>query len=99
MHELFLSALAGNEDLQRNLRILQGYCGMKPVKSLRRRLIWEGPRTRTPKGFEKDFIAKQLPPKIPLWRSLGEQIGRQSYVITLIYDITQDQFGLPEDAK
>ncbi|KAE8453125.1 hypothetical protein EG329_012312 [Mollisiaceae sp. DMI_Dod_QoI] len=93
MHELFLTTHIGNDDLQRALRILQGYCGMSPVNILRRRLTWEGPRTRTPKGIDPAFITRQPPPKVGQWRGLSEQLARQSYVLTLIYDVDREQFG------
>ncbi|CZR59614.1 uncharacterized protein PAC_09508 [Phialocephala subalpina] len=93
MHELFLTTQISNDDLQRALRILQGYCGMSPVHILRRHLKWEGPRTRTPKGIDPAFIQKQHRDKVPQWKALSEQLGRQSYVLTLIYDVDRGQFG------
>jgi mediator of RNA polymerase II transcription subunit 18, fungi type len=96
MHELFLSTQVANDDIQRALRILQGYCGMKPVTLIRRRLMWEGPRTRNLKGIDPTFISKQQPAKEPYWRSLHEQLIRQSYIVTLIYDVDRDQFGRAE---
>lgn len=96
MHELFLSTQVGNEDLQRSLRILQGYCGMKPVELLRRRLIWEGPRMRNLKGIDPSFIQRQPHARVPFWQSLHEQLIRQSYIITLLYDVDRGQFGHTE---
>lgn len=93
MHELFLTTPISNDDVQRALRILQGYCGMSPVHILRRHLKWEGPRTRNPKGIDPSFIQKQQQHKIPQWKALSEQLGRQSYVLNLIYDVDRDQFG------
>ena len=97
MHELFLTASVSNEDLDRSLRILQGYCSMKPVFWLRRKLIWEGPRSRQLKGIDPAFITRQGP-KMAFWRSLHEQLTRQSYVITLIYDVDRDSFGKGEES-
>jgi mediator of RNA polymerase II transcription subunit 18 len=97
MHELFLSTQVANEDLQRALRILQGYCGMKPVTVFRRRLIWEGPRTRNLKGIDPTFIQRQPSLKEPSWRTLHDQLVRQSYVVTLIYDVDRNQFGRTEN--
>lgn len=93
MHELFLSAHVPNDDVQRALRILQGYCGMSPVTLLRRRLIYEGPRLRQLRGIDPAFVTKQGPGKLPSWRSLHEQLIRQSYVITLVFDVNRDHFG------
>jgi mediator of RNA polymerase II transcription subunit 18, fungi type len=95
MHELFLSTTVTNEDLQRALRILQGYCGMKPVTFTRRRLIWEGPRARSGlKGVDQGIYKRQPPIReAHLWKGLHEQLVRQSYIITLLYDVDRDQFG------
>lgn len=66
---------------------------MKPVTLLRRRLIWEGPRTRSSlKGIDPGLLQKQP------WKSLYDQLVRQSYVIALLYDIDRDQFGQSEKA-
>jgi mediator of RNA polymerase II transcription subunit 18 len=93
MHELFLTTQVANDDVQKALRILQGYCAMSPVNILRRRMTFEGPRTKNPKGIDPAFITKQPPPKVPQWRGLSEQLARQSYVLTLVYDVDRDQFG------
>jgi mediator of RNA polymerase II transcription subunit 18 len=94
MHELFLTASIANNDLTRAVRILQGFCGMKPQAFLCRRLIWEGPKQRTGlKGIPNDIIAKQTPQKVQLWKTLHEQLVRQSYVVTLVYDVDKGAFG------
>lgn len=91
MHELFLTSHIANDDLSRTLRILQGYCGMKPVSLLERRLMWEGPRARTNlKGIDTSFVMRQPPHLVPVWRGLHEQLVRQSYILTVIYDVTRD---------
>lgn len=66
---------------------------MSPIHILRRHLKWEGPRTRTPKGIDPGYIQKQHRDKVAQWKALSEQLGRQSYVLTLIYDVDRDQFG------
>jgi mediator of RNA polymerase II transcription subunit 18 len=96
MHELFLISHLSDDEVQRALRIFQGYCGMSPVTLLRRRMTFEGPRLKQLKGIEPTFIKDQERGKQHLWRSLHDQITRQSYVITLIFDINKDHFGQPE---
>ncbi|RDL37775.1 Uncharacterized protein BP5553_05208 [Venustampulla echinocandica] len=94
MHELFLTAHIGNDALHRAVRILQGYCAMQPQHHLYRRLMFEGPKARTNlKGLDPAFIMSQPPAKINLWRGLHEQLLRQSYVITLIYEVDGKDFG------
>ncbi|KAM0132832.1 hypothetical protein ACHAP3_005647 [Botrytis cinerea] len=96
MHELFLSASVDSEDVSHSLRVLQGYCGMIPQHSIRRRLVFEGPRSRNNlKGLDPSFLKAQPPNKQFWWKSLNEQLIRQSYVLTLIYDVDKSQFGQP----
>jgi len=67
---------------------------MKPVSLLEWRLMWEGPRARTNlKGIDPSFVMRQPPLLIPLWRGLHEQLVRQSYILTLIYSVSRDNFG------
>lgn len=94
MHELFLTANIDNSDLTRAVRILQGFCGMKPQAFLCRRLIWEGPKQRTGlRGIPNDIISKQTPAKVQLWKTLHEQLVRQSYVIALVFEVGKSAFG------
>lgn len=115
MHELFFCASVEDEDVSRALRILQGYCAMKPVAILRRRSFWEGPRTRNVKyltgkrdeankrceeaikrseaSWGGDESSKREVARFAAWRSLFEQLMRQSYVVTLIYEIEKEDFG------
>ena len=95
MHELFLIAHLSDDDFQRALRIFQGYCGMSPVTLLRRRMIFEGPRLKHFKGIDPTLILSQRRENQQLWKTLHEQIIRQSYFITLIFDINKDDFGQP----
>ncbi|ESZ97092.1 hypothetical protein SBOR_2522 [Sclerotinia borealis F-4128] len=97
MHELFLSASVDSEDVSRALRLLQGYCGMIPQHFIRRRLVFEGPRSRNNlKGLDPSFLKQQSPNKQFWWKNLNDQLIRQSYVLTLIYDVDRSQFGQPE---
>jgi mediator of RNA polymerase II transcription subunit 18 len=94
MHELFLSAFVGDDDTSRSIRILQGYCAMKPEPVLRRRLLWEGPVARKLSGFDPNFLkSQQQQPKFNLWRTLHEQLTRQSYIMQLVFDVDRDEFG------
>lgn len=72
---------------------------MQPVTLLRRRLFWEGPKIRNPKGFDRKFLQAVPPVKREPWGVLSDQISRQSYVITLLYDVTRDQFGKKKDEE
>lgn len=96
VHELFLTAIIANEDFERTLRILQGYCAMSPVEVLTRKLTWEGPRTRTPAGIDVKFIKNQPPAKVPQWSGLSVQLSRQSYIMHLLYEVDRQSFGKAE---
>ena len=69
---------------------------MKPEPLLRRRLLWEGPRTRKLPGINAAFLQslqQQHQPKFPLWRTLHEQLTRQSYVLQIVFEVGRDEFG------
>lgn len=75
---------------------------MSPIPILNRRLVWDPPqppRTGKPKGIDPAFILRQPPMKLPLWRSLHDQLIRQPYIITLLYGTTQDQFGRSDTSE
>ncbi|RDW91500.1 hypothetical protein BP5796_02665 [Coleophoma crateriformis] len=93
MHELFLSAYVAFDDHTTALRILQGFCGANPDPILRRRLIWEGPKTRAVKGVNPAIIARHTPQKLPLWKYLHEQLNRQPYRVTTTYDLKKTDFS------
>ena len=49
------------------------------------------------KGIESGFLKDRKPPKDVVWKGLHEQLIRQSYIITLLYDVNRDQFGQGEE--
>jgi hypothetical protein len=92
MHELFTTAVVPNSAVFEILKILQGLCGMTPVHQSERRLIFEGPKSGPLVG-----IPPQLPDRkrenVQLWKELHQQLVRQSYYITISYDVTETHFG------
>jgi mediator of RNA polymerase II transcription subunit 18, fungi type len=92
MHELFTSAAVPHSLVDDVLKILQGLCAMTPVRHLERRLIFEGPKAPPLLGIRGAHLQKQNPNNIPLWRELHEQLVRQSYYITISYDVDEAQF-------
>jgi len=92
MHELFLTATVSNEAVNTAVKILQGLSYMTPTPILRRRLVWDAPKTR--KNIEATFIQKQGT-KAPLWKILNEQLMRQPYIVQIVYDLEKDQFPTP----
>jgi mediator of RNA polymerase II transcription subunit 18 len=60
--------------------------------------MWEGPRMRTNlKGIDPGFIMRQPMPMVQVaWRALHDQLVRQSYIMTLVYDVSPDDFGKVE---
>lgn len=93
MHELFLISEYAEADILKATKLLQGFCAMAPVPIINRRLIWEAPRVTKQKGLDPQFIQRQPPPRIPLWRSLQEGLIRQAYYVNLVYAVSRDQFG------
>jgi mediator of RNA polymerase II transcription subunit 18, fungi type len=93
MHELFASAAVPHSLLDEVLKILQGLCAMTPMRHLERRLIFEGPKVPPLLGKKGAQLQKQNPNNILLWRDLHEHLVRQSYYITVSYDVDEAQFG------
>jgi mediator of RNA polymerase II transcription subunit 18 len=97
MHELFLCDIIPEGNMQQVMRILQGHCGMTPVSFIRREQLWEGPRNRNAlKSLDQKFISAQVPEKATQWRNLSEALSRQTYMLTLSYEITRSKFGEAE---
>ncbi len=93
MHELFISAAVSHSLVNEILKILQGLCAMTPVRHLEHRLIFEGPKGPPLLGIRGAQLQKQNSANILLWKELHEQLVRQSYYITISYDVDEDQFG------
>jgi hypothetical protein len=91
MHELFLIAPIENDALEQTLKILQGYCVMKPIPTIHRRMFFKGPLSNT-KPIDPAFIARQDSEKGPLWKSLSEVLARQAYYVTLLYEMEKNEF-------
>lgn len=66
---------------------------MTPVRHLEHRLIFEGPKGPPLLGIRGAQLQKQNSANILLWKELHEQLVRQSYYITISYDVDEDQFG------
>lgn len=66
---------------------------MQPNHFFHRRVVFEGPRGRQLKGIDPTFIKQQGPLKAPFWQSLHEQLVRQSYYVTGIWEIGREGFG------
>lgn len=93
MHELFTSAIVPHTLVDEVLKILQGLCAMTPIRHLERRLIFEGPKVPPLLGMRGAQLQNQNSANAPLWKELHEQLVRQSYYITISYDIDEAQFG------
>jgi|SRR5271156_770215 len=92
MHELFTSAAVPQTLLDEALKILQGLCAMTPIRHLERLLIFEGPKAPPLLGMRGAQLQNQNSANASLWKELHEQLVRQSYYITISYDIDEAQF-------
>lgn len=92
MHEYFLTALVSPLNVDRALRILQGYSAQRPHASVVRRVILEGPRLKNTKGIDQRWIQKQPSQKHPIWRALSDVLTKQAYLITLDYEVDASMF-------
>jgi mediator of RNA polymerase II transcription subunit 18 len=93
MHELFTSAAVPHTLVDEVLKILQGLCAMTPMRSLEHRLIFEGPKAPPLLGIRGVQQQNRNQANFLLWRELHDQLVRQSYYITISYDIDEAQFG------
>jgi hypothetical protein len=97
MHELFTTAIVRNAQVVETLKILQGLCGMTPVRQLERRIIFEGPKKNPLPGIGAPLLRSRNPANIPLWKELNEQLTRQSYYIGISHEISGFHFGDQDD--
>jgi mediator of RNA polymerase II transcription subunit 18, fungi type len=93
MHELFTSAAVPHTLVDEVLKILQGLSAMTPMRHLERCLIFEGPKAPPLLGLRVAQLQNQNSVNALLWKELHEQLVRQSYYITISYDIDEAQFG------
>ncbi|KAJ9149471.1 Mediator of RNA polymerase II transcription subunit 18 [Pleurostoma richardsiae] len=101
MHELFLTGVVRDDDLEMARAVLQGFCAMNSWQSTHRVLFFRGPPQ--PKGLPKSEAIPKLPQTQALWRDLHQNLARQSYVLQLRYEVFRDRdFGgdaMQTDAK
>lgn len=95
MHELSTTAAIPHTLVGEVLKILQGLCGMTPIRQLERRLIFEGPKAPPLLGIGASQMQGRNQVNIRLWGELHEQLIRQSYYITIYYEIDEAEFGKP----
>ena len=98
MHEIFLTTIILGKELDFYLRVLQGVCIMQPNHIFQRRIVFEGPRTRPFKAIDPEFIKSQGQ-KAPLYQNLHEQLSRQSFYLTAIWDVEKEAFGKKGDEE
>lgn len=93
MHQLLTTAAVPHTLVNEVLKILQGLCGMTPIRQLERRLIFEGPKVPPLLGIGESQLQSRTQRNLSLWRELSEQLVRQSYYITIVYEVDETQFG------
>ncbi len=93
MHELFLTAVVPDADLDRAKALLQGLCGMAAYASMHRVLYFAGPPQ--PRGLivKRSIPQPVLPTQARLWTELHQQLLRQSFVVQVRYGVGGDEFG------
>ncbi|KAI9734722.1 MAG: hypothetical protein M1818_006709 [Claussenomyces sp. TS43310] len=95
MHELFTVAAVPEKRVRGVLMILQGLCAMTPVRQLEWRFIFEGPRNNPLIGIGPTQIQSRKTTNLPLWKELHDQLVRQSYYLSIIYNVDPSMFGRP----
>lgn len=90
MHELFLTASVPGNDVLAARSVLQGYCAMPEVHQLTRVLHYTGPDR--PSGFKKVGDLDGTPNR-RLFNDLHQYLTKQSYIMTVRYQLNEDEFG------
>jgi mediator of RNA polymerase II transcription subunit 18 len=99
MHELFLTALVSPEHVAELLQILQGLCAMTPGHKYEHHVVYEGPKAPPLVPISAPMLQGRKPADAASWHELNEQLIRQSYYITLSYDIDNSRMGSHQGTK
>ncbi|ERT03310.1 uncharacterized protein SPSK_09479 [Sporothrix schenckii 1099-18] len=93
MHELFLTAVVPDTDIERAKALLQGLSGMTARGTVHRILYFAGPPQ--PRGLAvKRAIPQPIQPaQGRLWTELHQQMVRQSFVLQARYPVNRDELG------
>ncbi|KAL1889747.1 hypothetical protein Sste5346_008735 [Sporothrix stenoceras] len=93
MHELFLTAVVPDVDIERAKALLQGLSGMTARGTVHRILYFAGPPQ--PRGLAvKRAIPQPIQPaQGRLWAELHQQMMRQSFVLQARYPVNRDELG------
>lgn len=94
MHELFLTSADGikNDDLEENLKIFQGLCGMSPVHTFERLVTFEGPETGPLLSLPRSYIDRSNR-QWDAYGQLNKQLQRQSYYVNVGYYVDEEDLG------
>lgn len=94
MHELFLTSANGVQgaDVEQNLKIFQGLCGMAPVHQFERILTFEGPDSGLLLSIPPNYLDRTRTQKWEAYAQLNKQLARQSYYINVGYIVDEDDF-------
>jgi len=99
MHELLIVATVPEKKVKGVLMILQGLCAMTPTRQLEWRIIFEGPKSTPLSGIGSAQIQTRKPTNLQLWKELHDQLVRQSYYLTVVYNVDESIFGRASSAK
>ena len=66
---------------------------MTPVHKFEHRLIFDGPKAPPLMGIAGAQLQSRKQANLPLWKELHDQLVRQSYYITVSYEVGEAQFG------
>lgn len=97
MYEVFLTAIVDDSSFSAACAVLGGLCGMRPWQSFQRVLYFHGP-PRAGGIPHQDNLEKPLRKDATfLWKELGQNLLRQSYVIQTRYEVPKDRQTAPMD--
>ncbi|CAK7220185.1 hypothetical protein SCUCBS95973_004072 [Sporothrix curviconia] len=93
MHELFITAVVPDADIERAKALLQGLTGMTARHSLHRLLYFAGPPQPRGLSVKRSIPQPIQPAQGRLWAELHQQMVRQSFVLQARYPVNMAELG------
>lgn len=97
MHEVFLTAIVPDADIERAKALLQGLSGMSAYAGIHRVLYFSGPIQPRGLTVKRSIPMPLQPPQMRLWSELHQNLNRQSFVLQVRYPLKQSEFGYVEE--
>ncbi|CAK7234833.1 hypothetical protein SEUCBS140593_009080 [Sporothrix eucalyptigena] len=99
MHELFITAVVPDADIERAKALLQGLSGMTARHNVTRVLYFAGPQQPRGLAVKRSIPQPIQPAQGRLWAELHQQMVRQSFVLQARYPVNVGELGAPASSS